>query len=133
VDFVPENSLEEALLRDAAQFERLLLDAPLHVIGENEGATPQEASVKVPEGARLRISGIRRGPIEWLAVFTAPSRLQIYFENMPKASAVARYLTMSGRVLFETTKGAHLLLNPGYQNRELPPAEIARLLATPLT
>jgi hypothetical protein len=125
VDFVPENSLEDALTRDAAAFERLLLTAPLYVIGE--GA---DQPAKVTEGAQVRLAGIRRGTVEWTVAFTALSRLQIYFRNAPNGAGLAHYLTMPGRSLFETVKGGHVLLNPGYQNREFPPAEIARLLAT---
>ncbi|HXM00163.1 MAG TPA: hypothetical protein VN932_09550 [Rhizomicrobium sp.] len=125
MDFVPENSLEDALTRDAAAFERLLMVAPLYVIGE--GA---EQPAKVRDGAQVRLAGIRRGKVEWTVAFTALSRLQTYFHNAPNSDGLAHYLTMAGRSLFETVKGGHVLLNPGYQNREFPPAEIARLLAT---
>jgi hypothetical protein len=134
--FDPENDLEEALLRadddDEAQaaFERLLLASPLHVIGENEGVDPAAVSVKVPEGANMHLAMIERDAVQYIPLFTSVTRLQTFFDHMAKTLLIRRYLTMSGRVLFETTKGRRFVLNPGFQYmRELSADEIARLLA----
>jgi hypothetical protein len=135
--FDPENALEEALLRagdddDAREaFERLLLVSPLHVIGENEGVSSTDHSVSVPEGANLRLAMIERDAVQYIPIFTSVTRLQTFFDHMAKSLLIRRYLTMSGRVLFETTKGRQFVLNPGFKPmRELSAAEISRLLTT---
>ncbi|HEX3675420.1 MAG TPA: SseB family protein [Rhizomicrobium sp.] len=135
MDFVPENSLEEAMVAMAAdpaaipQFERLLLESPLHVIGQNEGAEDGSEPEKLVEGAQVRLIAIRRGDAQYLPVFTSPARLQMFFENATKSALIRRYITMGGRSLFQMAKDAPFLLNPGFPyGLELPASAIARLL-----
>jgi hypothetical protein len=135
VDFVAENSLEEALVAFAAdpatrpQFDRALLDSPLHVIGENDGAKDGAPAEKLVEGAAIRLVAIRRGDVQYIPAFTSPARLQIFFENATKQEPIRRYITMAGRALFKMTNGAQFLLNPGFPyGLELPAPVIARLL-----
>jgi hypothetical protein len=134
--FNPENELEEALVLaesggDAqAQFECLLLASRIHVIGENEGVNPAEHSVKVPEGANMRLAMIQRGTVRYVPLFTSVARLQFFFDYAGKSLQIKRYLSMSGRALFESTKDQLFVINPGFPHmREFSPAEITRLLA----
>jgi len=135
VDFVPENSLERALVAFATQpgarieFDRLLLLSPLHVIGEDGNGNGGAEQEKLVEGAQVRLVAIRRGDAQYIPAFTSPARLQIFFENATKNEPIRRYITMNGRALFQMTNGAPFLLNPGFPyGLELPPAVIARLL-----
>ncbi len=135
IDFVPENALEEALVAMAANpeagaiFDQLLLDSPLHVIGENDAARGAAEPVKLAEGAQIRLIAIRRGEVQYNPAFTAPSRLQLFYENATKNADIQRYITMSGRALFQMTNGAQFMLNPGFPyGLELPTSAIARLL-----
>jgi hypothetical protein len=137
VDFIPENGLEEMLVAMAsnpelgAEFDRLLLASPLHVIGENEGTHSGAEPEKLMEGAQVRFVAIRRGDVQYLPVFTSPTRLQVFFENVTKNALIRRYITMNGRSLFQMTNGAQFLLNPGFPyGLELPASAIARLLQT---
>jgi len=136
--FVPQNSLEEAFVQamhDAAarpRFYWLLLAAQLFVIGEPDGASASDQTVKLAPGSPLRLAAIRRETRELIPVFTSLPRLQTYFQNTGKLGAITQYVTMSGRALFEMTKGASFLLNPGFEiSKELAAAEIAEVLTLP--
>src|ERR1700743_3196879 len=102
--FVPENALEEALDRAAADpmarvaFYHALMDAPLVVFGR-AAAAPGSAQ------QNLTISSLRHNGREYLPIFSAKSRLVTF------AGEAAAYFEMPGRQLFETTKGANFVLN----------------------
>jgi hypothetical protein len=137
-DFVPENTLEEALVAMASDpqagaiFDRLLLESPLHVIGQNDGADPGSETEPLTEGARVHLIAVRRGSEQAIPVFTSPARLATFFENATKSAQIRRYITMQGRALFRMANGAPFLLNPGFPyGLLLPPAVIARLLQQP--
>ena len=88
MDFVPENSLERALVAFATQpgarieFDRLLLLSPLHVIGEDGNGNGGAEQEKLVEGAQVRLVAIRRGDAQYIPAFTSPARLQIFFEPL---------------------------------------------------
>jgi hypothetical protein len=135
VDFVPENLLEEALAAMAADpdkggaFDHLLLTSPLHVIGQNEGARPEDETQSLQAGAQIRLIAVRRGERQAIPAFTSPSRLAIFYENATKSALIQRYITMPGRALFQLANGADFLLNPGFPHGlHMPAAVIAQLL-----
>jgi hypothetical protein len=135
VDFVPENALEEALVAMAANpdagaiFDQLLLDSPLHVIGQNEGARPGEETQSLESGAKIRLIAVRRGDRQAIPAFTSPARLATFYENATKSAQIQRYITMPGRSLFQMANGADFLLNPGFPyGLHMPAAVIAQLL-----
>ncbi len=137
MDFVPENNIEEALVAMAAdpaaraEFERLLLISQLHVIGENQGGHDSAEPEKLMDGAQVRLIGIRHRDVQYIPVFTSVARLQVFFENATKNALIRRYISMSGRALFQMLNGAPVLLNPGLPyGMELPASAIARLLQT---
>ncbi len=125
----PENRLE-SLLRLAAtepahrpEFNKLLLQSPLFVLGEAE----QEANDDglVPEGSNL-------GLLHWekedgstvIPVFTSLQAMQDSIE------ADESYLEIPARALFEMTLGEDLVLNPGSEyGKDLMPAELESLLS----
>ncbi|HTQ12758.1 MAG TPA: SseB family protein [Rhizomicrobium sp.] len=133
--FVPENPLEAALVEMAknpeagAVFDRLLLESPLHVIGESKSKGTDTVSVQ--NGAQVQLIAVRRGDVQYIPAFTSPARLAIFFENATKSALIRHYLTMDGRALFAMAGGAHFLLNPGFPYGLRMPAEaVARLLQT---
>ena len=133
--FVPENLLEEALIAMAADpekggaFDHLLLTSPLYVIGQNEGAGAGDPEQSLKAGEQVRLVAVRRGDVQAIPVFTAPSRLAAFFENATKTALIRRYLTMPGRSLFQMAGGADFLLNPGFPyGLHMPAAVIAQLL-----
>ena len=60
---------------------------------------------------------------KYLPVFSSIARMQEYIKEDSK------YLSMVGRDLFDTTRGAPLILNPASEyGKQLAPHEIAQLL-----
>ncbi|HEY2071193.1 MAG TPA: SseB family protein [Rhizomicrobium sp.] len=135
MEFIPENPLEEALVAMAADpstqavFDRLLLESPLHVIGQNAEGDVGGESEPLKDGAQIRLIALRRGEEQIIPVFSSPARLATFFENATKSAEIRRYITMPGRSLFQMAGGAPFLLNPGFPyGLALPAAAIARLL-----
>jgi type III secretion system (T3SS) SseB-like protein len=135
VNFVPENLLEEALIAMAADpekggaFDHLLLTSPLHVIGQNDGARPEDEQQSLKAGSQVRLIAVRRGETQAIPAFTSPTRLAAFFESATKAAEIQRYITMPGRTLFQMANGADFLLNPGFPyGLHMPAAVIAQLL-----
>ena len=127
--FVPENDLEHALVRASKEaaarpaFYRLLLESDLYVIGEVEGTPAGEGQRSIAAGERIQIASGESKGRQFLPVFSALVRMQTYLREERK------YLSLKGRALFEMTKGALLILNPGSDyGKELLPDEIAGLL-----
>jgi hypothetical protein len=128
--FQPENDLESALQRamtDAAsrpEFYRLMLDSDLFTLGRTEGNTDREAHVAFTAmpGDTMQIASILFNGRNSIPIFSALSRLQSYIREADN------YLCMNGRALFEMTKGASFILNPGFYGKEFLPGEIAQML-----
>lgn len=97
--FTPENDLERAMLDAAADdsvrpaFYRLLLDSELVALG-TFGSTMTLDAVRGPAG-------------EFHPVFTSPARVRAIAPEMPA------HFTIQGRKLFEITRGAQFVVNPG--------------------
>ena len=97
--FIPENALEEALLRAAAEasarpeFYRKLLDSSLTVLGTF--------------GDNMQIETVTNEQGNFHPIFTSPARVKEFVAvEMPS-------FTLSARTLFEATRGAQFVVNPG--------------------
>jgi hypothetical protein len=110
--FVPENALEEALDRAAADpmarvtFYQRLMESSLVVMGR---ATPIEGTEK----HNLSITSLRHNGREYLAIFTAESRLLRF------AGPDTTRFVMDARPLFESTTGANFVLNASCERGKL--------------
>ncbi|MEI9888795.1 MAG: enhanced serine sensitivity protein SseB C-terminal domain-containing protein [Rhizomicrobium sp.] len=115
--FVPENILEEALAKAVSdplarpEFYKLLMESELVVLGR---ATP------AGERSELKVSTLRHNGREYLAIFSAPSRLDA------SVGAGQENFTIAARVFFESTRGANVVLNPNSEyGKTLSAVEIA--------
>jgi type III secretion system (T3SS) SseB-like protein len=99
--FVPENPLEEALLRARTDplsrpaFYRLLMESELVVMGRAEGEAQD----------RFIIPTLRFNGREYLPVFTTTARLEDF---APGRECFAK----PARTVFEAARGANFVLNP---------------------
>ena len=139
--FIPENPLEEALVKAvkhpalAQDFYRLLLDSDLLVMGTVIVAQSSAGgTVTAGPGSQFDLVTGEKDGARFLPVFTALPRMQAY------AKKECKYVAMKGRALLEMTRGAPVTVNPGSEyGSELTAAEIERLLqsdvprAVPLT
>lgn len=113
--FTPENELEKAMLYAASQesvrpmFYRLLLDSELWAIGEL--------------GEAISIETVENEGVRYHPVFTSQKRLADFVSTqMPT-------FTMPGRALFQATRGARFVINPGSEvGKTLTPEEITWFL-----
>lgn len=109
--FVPENDLEKTMLRAAAEpsaradFYRALLASNLIVLGRF--------------GETMEIETVANESGRYHPIFTAPSRLTPF---VPEGMA---NFTIAARTLFEATRGAQFVINPGSElGKVLSPEEI---------
>ena len=130
MSFVPENSLEEALLRadrnpmSKREFHRLLLGSDLIVIGRIEGRGPSPAGAPLLPGEKLQIASAQYEGRRVIPIFSSMTRLSAHLEGRTEG-----YVLLNGRALFEMTRGATLLLNIGSDlGWELAPEEVFGLL-----
>ncbi len=99
--FEPQNALEAALAKAVTDplarpdFYRLLMESDLVVLGRKSGEPPS-----------FNIATMRHNGREFLPVFSALQRLTAF------AGEGRDHFTIDGRTLFETTRGAHVALNP---------------------
>lgn len=129
MSFEAENDLERALMRAPTEpearpeFYRLLLDSPLFIIGQIGNQTPERAEIEPKPGENLMIATLTHQDTNYHPVFSTLSRLQAFVREE------VQYLSMPGRQLFEATKGAHFVLNPGAEvGKELRAEEIAAIM-----
>ena len=128
--FIPENPLEEALVKAvkhpamAQDFYRLLLDSDLLVMGTvivSQGA--ENGTVTAAPGSQFSLVSAQKDGAHFLPVFSSLVRMQTY------AQKECKYVAMKGRALFDLTRGAPLTLNPGSEyGHVFTPHEIAHLL-----
>jgi type III secretion system (T3SS) SseB-like protein len=130
MSFVPQNELEELLIRAASEpsarpeFYRFLFESDLYVIGEIRSTTPQRSGIAANAGDQLMIASVEYNNRRYHPVFSSLSRVRTFDQSVDK------YFALNGRALFENTQGAYFLLNPGSDyGKELLPAEIANLLS----
>jgi hypothetical protein len=110
--FEPENELEQAMLLAASQesararFYRLLLDSELVALGQL--------------GETMSLEVVENNGQKYHPVFTADRRVDAFLrEPLP-------CFRLNGRVLFESTRGASFVINPGSELvKTLSPEEIA--------
>jgi len=130
VTFVPENDLESALVCAAKEpaarpeFYRLLLSSDLFIIGEVEGRSLSNTTNTIQPGEQIQIARGEMNGKSFHPVFSSLKRLE---ENNRGGG---EWLSLNGRLLFEMTKGATFVLNPGLAyGKELLAEEIAWMLA----
>ena len=128
--FVPENPLEEAMLlanksaMKRREFQKLLLESDLIVIGHVEGRAISPEMVSIEPGEKLQIVSTKYNGRSCIPVFSSMTRLNAFLKKD------ASYLRLNARTLLEVTRGATLLLNPGSEvGKEFPPEEIESLIA----
>jgi hypothetical protein len=113
MSFVPENPLEEALLRAGKnamtrrEFKRLLLDSDLVVVGRVEGREFSQEGGALRPGEKLKLGLVERGGQRCIPCFTSNARLKAGIEQH------TAYVTLKGRALFEMTRGVTVILNMG--------------------
>ena len=112
MDFVPENELEQAMLLAVSQesvrpdFYRLLLDSELVVLGEI--------------GEHMSLETVENQGQKFHPAFTSQRRSEAF------VPAPLPRFRITGRILFESTRGASFVLNPGSElTKTLSPEEIA--------
>jgi hypothetical protein len=127
--FIPENPLEEALVKAvkypamAQDFYRLLLDGDVLVMGTVNVTESDGKTLTAGAGSQFNLVTGEKDGAKFLPVFTALPRIQAY------AQKETPYISLKGRALLEMTRGAPLVLNPGSEyGREFTAGEIARLL-----
>lgn len=122
--FEPANLLELAL-KNAAEnpaatgtFYRELLESKVVIIPAGE--KPNIIDGKVPAGASISLASVVIEGTPHVPFFSSPARLP----------TGAEYLLLDAKALFEITRGARLVLNPGAAyGKQFLPEEIARLLS----
>ena len=121
--FQSNNALETSLIKaatDAAarpQFLRDLLDATVFI--ESVGEKPAVVGGELVAGSKISIANIQYNGRTSVPFYTSPARLPVGTE----------YLGLGAKALFEITRGAYLILNPGLNyGKEFFPEEVAGLL-----
>jgi hypothetical protein len=127
--FIPENELEQALVKAAQDrmaapsFYRLLLESNLLVLGSAEGREDASEQFSVAPGGRLNLVTGQKNGGQFLPVFSSLTRMQDYVKEESK------YLSVNGRALLDLTRGAPVTLNPASEyGKELSASEIQQLL-----
>jgi SseB protein C-terminal domain/SseB protein N-terminal domain len=126
--FEPANNLEKSLMSAASnpssrpQFYRDLLEADIFIIQHGENNFNIQNNV-LQQGSQLKIQHIERDGKSWLPIFSSLQRLQQFIRSE------AKYLQIKAKDFFEITRGAHIVLNPGFDyGKEFIPQEIAQML-----
>jgi len=121
--FEPANLLEIALKNafdDPASrplFFRELLDSKVLII--SAGEKPKIVNGAIPQDTKISIANINFGGRQCVPFYTSEARIP----------AGTEYLLLDAKALFEITRGAYLVMNPGVAyGKEFFPDEIARLL-----
>lgn len=122
-EFEPANLLEIALKKAAddpasrPQFFGELLDSKVLIV--SAGGKPRIVNGVVPENTKISIANIEFGGRSCIPFFTSEARLPPGTE----------YLALEAKALFQMTRGAYLVMNPGTgYGKEFFPDEVARLL-----
>ena len=122
-EFEPANLLEIALKKAAGdpaacpQFFGELLDSKVLIVPAGE--KPRLVNGVTPEDTKIEITRIVVGGRDCIPFFSSEVRL-------PAGTA---YLSLDARALFQMTRGAYLVMNPGAAyGKEFFPDEVSRLL-----
>jgi hypothetical protein len=111
VAFVPQNPLEDALLRAQTEvpareeFYRLLKSEGLVVPGDCGRAAEGDAVAKASPGDTLNMPVMRINGRQYYPVFSSVERLKAFRDTL--------FFVMPGGELFHSHHGAEFLLNPG--------------------
>jgi len=118
----------EAAAKDSDQrqaFFRAVMDATVLVIG-HAGEASGDGPVQLQSGSRLSIqSAVSADGHQFIPFFSSQETLRLYVREQ------VQYLALPARALFEITKGAELVLNPGSPyHKTFTPDEVVFLLTT---
>jgi hypothetical protein len=126
--FEPVNDLEKSLMNAATnpsarpQFLHDILESNIYIINHPDDNVHIQNNV-LQAGTQLNIQSFERNGQAWLPIFTSLPRLQEYIRSD------VNYLRMRGRDFFQITRGAHVMLNPGFAyGKEFFPEEIQQML-----
>jgi hypothetical protein len=129
MSFIPETSLEEAFLRaqknpmSRREFNRMLLDSDLIVVGRIEGREFSEIGGTMRQGEKLKLGLVEHNGQRWIPCFTSTARLEAGIEQN------TAYVVLNGRALLQMTRGLPVLLNMGSEiGKEFSTEEIDALL-----
>jgi SseB protein C-terminal domain/SseB protein N-terminal domain len=121
--FEPTNLLEVALRKAADDpasrplFLRELLDSKVLIVPAGE--KPRIVDGVVPQDTKIGIANIEFGGRQCVPFFTSEARLP----------GGTEFLVLEAKALFQITRGAYLVMNPGVAyGKEFYPDEVARLL-----
>jgi hypothetical protein len=124
--FEPENPLEKALVRATGdvstrpEFYRLLMASNIFAIGKVGRTVPRDTPARLDKSDRLSLATVRSGDRSCHPAFTSLTRLDAFLTEKRDSFCLV------GRDLFETTRGAPFVLNPGSQyGKLLEPDELA--------
>ena len=121
--FMLETAAKDAEQRPA--FFRAVMDATVLVIG-HAGESSGDGQVLLQPGSGLSIQSAQAADgHQFIPFFSSQETLKLYVREE------TRYLALPSRALFEITRGAELVLNPGSPYQKLfTPDEIVLLLTT---
>lgn len=129
MNFVPQNELEESLLKAVhepehrPQFYRDLATATLFIIHHGVAMPQGHNRREMQAGEQIQIMQMEANGKQYIPVFSALLRMQ------PVISGEVAYLGMNATELFQLTRGSDLLLNPGSDFcKELSSTEITEIL-----
>ncbi len=98
-------------------FLRELLDSKVVIVPAGE--KPRVVDGVIPQNTKISLANVEYGGRAWVPFFTSEQRLPPGTE----------YLLLDAKTLFEITRGAHLVMNPGLPyGKEFFPEEVAGLL-----
>ena len=127
--FSPENEMERVLMlasTDPAagpQFYKEFANSEICVPEYSFGNSQREGESKLKAGTDLVFLPTMRGGKEFLPIFSALSRLQIFIPED------ARYMRIQTVEFLKLTQGAALVLNPGSEyGKEFTPSEVQSIL-----
>jgi hypothetical protein len=126
--FEPVNDLERSLMNAATnasarpQFLRDLLQSDIFVLNQKGEDFRVEGSI-LQKGAKLNVLSFERDGKTWLPIFTSLQRLEQFIR------VDSNYVQLKAKDFFEITRGAFVVLNPGFEyGKEFLPREIEQLL-----
>lgn len=126
--FESANVLEAALAEAVSdpsrrpQFYKELGAADFYIF--QDSPKPLESgAVTIPAGAQLSFRQVSQNGVNYIPVFSSPSRLQMVTQGTPS------YIVLNAYEFFRLTRGANVVLNPGSDHtKQFSAAEIAELL-----
>lgn len=126
MSFVPENPLEDALVRAASDplaapaFYRALMEARVLTLGEVQGMPAGGGTRTLRPGETFTLANVRHNGRDYHPIFSSLTRLRRFIREETS------YFSVEARMLFTAAKGANFVLNPKAEyGKELMASEVA--------